>query len=94
MSPKPKHIPDDAYRTTIRLADEEQFAINFLKTARRQKGNDRKTLNDILVDGVWLLLEKEEARSKQEIRAMMPLRPSAKPGQANVTEMPKPKKRP
>jgi hypothetical protein len=91
MSPKPKHIPDEAYRTTIRLADDEQFAISFLKTARRQKGNDRKTLNDILVDGIWLLLEKEEAKSKLEIRAMMPVRPAVQPTQANVTEMPKPK---
>lgn len=94
MSPKPKHIPDEAYRTTIRLADDEQFAINFLKTARRQKGNDRKTLNDILVDAMWLLLEKEEARSKQEIRAMMPVRPPEKSGRVNVAEMPKPRKRP
>lgn len=93
MSPRPKHIPDEAYRTTIRLTGDEQLAINFLKTARRQKGNDRKTLNDILVDGMWLLLEKEEARSKQEIRSMMPL-PPMKPGQANVREMPKSRKRP
>lgn len=89
MSPRPKHIPDEAYRTTIRLADDEQFAIEFLKMARRQKRSERKTLNDLLVDGIWLLLEREEGKSKDEIRAMMPTRPITASPPAKVKEMPR-----
>ena len=44
MSPKAKHIPESASRTTIRLPDEEVAAINWLRLSRLQKGNDRMNL--------------------------------------------------
>jgi hypothetical protein len=90
MSPKPKHIPDDAYRTTLRLTDEDLAAINWIRTSRRQKGNDRKTINDVLVDGIWSLLRNEEGKTREEIKATIPRRP-APPNNSpdKITEMPK-----
>lgn len=91
MSPKPKHIPANARPTTISLTDEDHAAINWIKAARRQRGNDRKTLNDILVDGLWYLLEKAEGKTREQIHAMIPHLESTLAQHDKVTEMPKPK---
>jgi hypothetical protein len=93
VSPRAKHIPDSAHRTTICLTDEEQAAVNWIKSARRQRGNDRKTLNDILVDGLWLLLEREEGKTREQIRTMVPHVQAIPVTQDKVTEMPKPKRK-
>jgi hypothetical protein len=89
VSPRPKHVPDDAYRTTIRLSDEELAAINWLRTSRRQRGNERKTLNDVVVDGIWNLLEREEGMTREQIGATIPRRPLTAKAPQNVREMPK-----
>ncbi len=88
MSPRAKHIPNDAHPTSIRLTDEEIAAINWIRTSRRQKGNDRKTLNDVIVDGVWLLLEREEGKTREDIRETIPT-PPINAAHPKVTEMPK-----
>ncbi len=93
MSPRAKHIPDNAHRTTICLTDEEQAAVNWIKAARRLRQEDRRTLNDIFVDSLWYLLEKVEGKTRDEIRAMVPQAPMSQTLQGNVTEMPKPKKK-
>lgn len=93
MTPRAKHIPDHASKTTIRLTDDEMAAINWIRMARSQKGNDRKTLNDILVDGLWLLLDQEEGKTQDEIRATIPQRRTPTMAQDKVTRMPKPKRR-
>jgi len=92
MSPRPKHIPVGARPTTIKLTDEDKAAINWISLARSKRGDSRKTLNDILVDGLWCLLEQKEGRTRESIQATIPPTPKASPIQANVTEMPKPKK--
>lgn len=91
MSPRAKHIPDHAHQTTICLTDEEQAAVNWIKAARRLRREDRRTLNDILVDSLWYLLEKVEGKTRDEIRAMVPQVPVSQTLQDNVTEMPKPR---
>jgi hypothetical protein len=91
MSPRAKHIPDNAHQTTICLTDEEQAAVSWIKAARRLRREDRTTLNDILVDSLWCLLEKVEGKTRDEIRAMVPHVPVSQTLQDNVTEMPKPK---
>jgi hypothetical protein len=93
MSPRAKHIPDNASKTTIRLTDEEMAAINWIRISRNQKGNDRKTLNDVLVDGLWLLLNQEEGKTRDEIQATIPQRQTRAVAQDNVTRMPKPKRK-
>jgi hypothetical protein len=87
MSPRPKHLPDGAKQTSIGLTDEDRTAIHWIKLAREARGEERKTLNDILVDALWMLIEKE-GKTREDIRAMIPLRP---PVQVNdkITQMPK-----
>jgi hypothetical protein len=91
MSPRAKHIPDNAHQTTICLTDEEQAAVNWIRAARRLRHEDRRTLNDIVVDSLWYLLEKVEGKTRDQIRAMVPQIPVSQALQDNVTEMPKPK---
>jgi hypothetical protein len=91
VSPKPRHIPPNARPTSISLTDADHAAINWIKTARKQRGNDRKTLNDILVDGLWYLLENAEGKSREEIEATIPHIEPVQLQQDKITEMPKPK---
>ena len=90
VSPKAKHIPDHAHQTTICMTNEEQAAVNWIKAARRLRGDDRRTLNDIVVDSLWYLLEKEEGKTREDIRVMVPQPTVRQATQSNVTKMPKP----
>ncbi len=65
------------------------MAIHWLKLARDGRGEDRKTINDIMVDALWLLIEKE-GKTREDIRVMLPPRPTVQ-AKDKVTEMPKPK---
>lgn len=94
MSPRPKHIPDNAHKTTIGLTDLDLAAINWIRAARRARREDRKTLNDILVDALWYFLEKTEAKTREEMANMIPAPQVGKPEPSNVTRMPKPKNGP
>lgn len=89
MSPRAKHIPDNALRTTIALTVEERMAIRWIADVRRQKLDNRTTTNDILVDALWYFLLKEEGKTREQIGAMVPIAPIQP--KAKVTQMPKSK---
>lgn len=90
MSPREKHIPDDARPTTVCLTPEDRAAIRWISEVRRGKKNRRTTSNDILVDALWYFLEKTESKTKDQIRATIPTVPvDNRP--KKITEMPKPK---
>jgi hypothetical protein len=91
MSPREKHIPDDAQRTSICLTAEERAAIHWIDEVRRQKRNKRTTTNDILVDALWYFLEKTEGKTKEQIRAMVPPVSVHERPHDNVAVMPRPK---
>lgn len=93
MSPREKHIPDHAHRTSVCLTAEERAAIRWISEVRRGKRDKRTTTNDILVDALWYFLEKTEAKTKDEIRAMVPAAPVAALTRGNVKQMPKAKNR-
>lgn len=90
MSPKEKHIPNDALRTTVGLTAEDRAAIRWIIEVRRAKGDRRKTVNDVLVDALWYFLEKTEGKTKEQIRAMIPVASMDDSLKSKVTEMPKP----
>jgi hypothetical protein len=91
MSPKEKHIPDDAQRTSICLTAEDRAAIHWISEVRRVKKIKRVTINDVLVDALWYFLEKTENKTKDQIRAMVPNIPELERQQNKVATMPKPK---
>jgi hypothetical protein len=93
MSPREKHIPDDALRTSVCLTAEDRAAIRWVGEVRRAKKNKRTTINDILVDALWYFLEKNEGKTKDQIRATIPVIPVEERAKNKVTEMPKPKKK-
>jgi hypothetical protein len=90
MSPKDRHIPASAQRTSVCLTAEERAAIHWISEVRRAKGNKRSRINDILVDALWHFLEKTEGKTKEQISVMVPVIPPDEPIQRNVTEMRKP----
>jgi hypothetical protein len=92
MSPREKHIPDDAQRTSVCLTAEDRSAIRWISEVRRAKKDKRTTSNDILVDALWYLLEKTEGKTKDQIRATLPVTVHERP-KNKITEMPKPKKK-
>ncbi len=86
MSPREKHIPDNALRTSVCLTPEDKMAINFISQVRRSRKDRRTTTNDILVDALWHYIENVEGMSKDQILTMLP--PTH---HTNVKQMPKPR---
>jgi hypothetical protein len=93
MSPREKHIPDNAKRTSVCLTAEDSAAIRWISEVRRAKKDKRTTTNDVLVDALWFFLEKSEGKTKDQIRAMVPAAPVDERSQNKITEMPKPKRK-
>lgn len=91
MSPREKHIPDDAQRTSVCLTGEDRAAIHWIREVRRAKRDKRTTNNDILIDALWYFLDKTEGKTKDQIRATIPTVPVDDHPKSKVTEMPKPK---
>jgi hypothetical protein len=93
MCPKERHIPAHARSTTIALTGEEKLAIQLIGAARRQRGNNRSTMNDVLIDALWELAEKEGV-TRAQIASVLPILSEEKQVNNNVTEMPKFKSNP
>jgi hypothetical protein len=91
MSPREKHIPDDAQRTSVCLTGEDRAAIRWISEVRRAKKDKRTTSNDILIDALWYFLEKIEGKTKDQIRATVPTISIKERPKSKVAEMPKPK---
>ena len=90
VSPREKHIPDEAHRTSISLTAEERAAIRWISEVRRRQKNKRTTANDILVDALWYFLEKTERMTQDQMRSMIPPAPPDERPKSKVTQMPKP----
>jgi len=93
MSPREKHIPEGAKRTSVCLTAQESAVIHWISEVRRAKKDKRTTTNDILVDALWYFLEKNEGKTREQISAMVPTVPRTEPVQSNITTMPKPRNR-
>jgi hypothetical protein len=93
MSPREKHIPDDAQRTSVCLTAEDRAAIRWISEIRRAKKDKRTTTNDILVDALWYLLDKTEGKTKDQMKTTIPTVKINQSPQNKVTEMPTSKKR-
>ena len=91
MSPREKHIPDHAQRTSVCLTAEDRAAIRWVSEIHRSKKDKRTTTNDILVDALWYYLETTAGKTKDQIQAMVPPVPADERKQGKVREMPKPK---
>jgi hypothetical protein len=72
VSPKEKHIPDEAERTSICLTIEDRAAINWIRDARKREKSKRTTNNDILVDALWNYLTEKYGRTREQIQASVP----------------------
>jgi hypothetical protein len=89
MSPKEKHIPDHAQRTSVCLTAEDRGAIRWISEVRRAQRNKRATTNDILVDALWYFLEKTEGKTRDQIRSTIPRPPVVEDVGNKIAEMPK-----
>jgi hypothetical protein len=92
MSPREKHIPDNAQRTSVCLTAEDRAAIRWISETRRALKNRRTTTNDVLVDALWFYLEKAQRKTRDEIKATIPVVVSNGSQMSNVTRMPKRRK--
>jgi hypothetical protein len=94
MSPREKHIPDDAHRTSVCLTAEDRAAIHWIREARRSERSKRTTTNDILVDALWHYLKQTHGMTREQVQSMLPpVPPSGAAATNNVTQMPKPRKK-
>jgi hypothetical protein len=93
MSPKDKHLADNAKRTSVSLTPEDKAAIFLIGIARQAKGDKRHRINDILVDSLWYFFEKSMGGTREQIRTMLPKISNEERRPAKITEMPKPKRK-
>jgi hypothetical protein len=94
MSPREKHVPDEAQRTSVCFTAEDRAAIHWIREVRKSKKSKRTTTNDIVVDALWHYLEKTEGKTREHVQAMLPPVPQTGISSAsNVRQMPKPKRK-
>jgi hypothetical protein len=91
VSPKEKHVPYEAERTSVCLTLEDRAAIRWISDVRKREKNKRTTINDIVVDALWNFLEEKYGRTREQIQATVPP-PLAKLPPSKITQMPKKKR--
>jgi hypothetical protein len=91
MSPREKHVPDNAVRTTVALTADERAAIRWISEVRRNQRNRRTTTNDIVVDALWRFVESDYGKTRDQIKALVPVAPTEPRQKTKIAEMPKPK---
>jgi len=91
VTPKEKHIPADAGRTSVCFTLEERAAIRWISDSRKREPqpNKRTTLNDIVVDAIWDYLDKY-GRTRGQIEASVP--PPIPKQPSKIAQMPKKKR--
>ncbi len=90
MSPREKHIPDDAQRTSVCLTAEDKMAIFLVAQSRHLSRNKRTTTNDILVDALWDFFERTEGKTREQVRSLLPVTSAGENLGSNIAQMPKP----
>jgi len=88
MTPREKHVPDDAQRTSVCLTAEDKMAILLIGQSRRAQGSKMTTMNDIVADALWELFERTTGKTKDQVRALLPAVPTS--SRSKITQMPKP----
>lgn len=88
---KPRRLPLDAEKTTFGLTPEDQVALDVVRGRRKKRGEARTTANEVIVDGLWLLLEKMEGLTRDEITRLLAV-PPAQTDSTNVRLFPNGKK--
>jgi hypothetical protein len=91
VSPREKHVPDEAGRTSVCLTIEDRAAIGWIRDTRKREKNNRTTNNDILVDALWSYLEEKYGRTREQIQASVP--PPLPKQFSKIAQMPEPKKK-
>jgi hypothetical protein len=89
MSPREKHVPNDAIRTSVSLTAADRAAIQWISLKRRNEDDNRTTINHVLVDAVWEYLKLQGGPSREALEATVPKAPVKRV--SKVTPMPKPK---
>jgi hypothetical protein len=71
LAGRKKRISDDAEGTTVYLTPEEQIVLRVILARRKKRQDERSSLNEIIVDGLWRLLLEDENVTKQQIDALL-----------------------
>ena len=66
--------PEGADGTTVYLTPEDQVALNLIRAKRKKAdvdSEDRSGVSQVLVDGIWELLQKELRLNRKQIEALL-----------------------
>lgn len=88
MCPKERHLSSRARPTTIALTPEEKLAIQLIGEVRRRHGSNRSTMNDVLVDALWDLAEKEGI-TRERVLGFLSVVSENEHEPKKITEMPR-----
>jgi hypothetical protein len=79
-----KRLPHDARPVTISLGGAERVILNLIEVRRQGRSEDGDSPSEIVADALWSYWLKVEKMTREQIEALLPLKPEAK--QSNVTE--------
>lgn len=71
MGGRKKRISDDAEGTTVYLTPDEQVVLRVILARRKKRGDQRSSINEIIVDGIWKVLVECEQVTREQIDALL-----------------------
>lgn len=75
MAGRPRTVSDNAKATSISFTPAERMAIHVISENRKARNEKRTTATEIVVDGVWFLLQHGENKTREQIEALLPPAP-------------------
>jgi hypothetical protein len=83
-----KRLSPEAEKTTIGLTPDEQVALDVIRGRRKKRGEERTSPSEVVVDGLWLILEKLEGLSRNQISELLAVSPPES-GTDNIKPFPR-----
>ena len=75
MAGRPRTVSKNAKPTSVSYTPAERMALHVISENRKARNEKRTTANEIVVDGIWLLLETAEHRTREQIESLVPPNP-------------------
>ena len=87
---RPKRLSPDAEQVAVYLTPEEQVVVHVIRGRRKKRAQPKTGLSEIVVDGLWRLLEQEEGLSQAQIEGLFAQIP--RQGESKLRPFPKKQK--
>jgi hypothetical protein len=84
-----KRLDKDAEQATVYLTPVEQLVVSVIAGRRKNRKEERTSLSEIVVDGLWKILTEAEGVPKEKIEELLPIHHESPQGTNNLKVFPK-----